>query len=159
MSQTPDHAETTPIDLLIVEDNHGDIRLLREAFKAVETEHVLHIVTDGEEALDFVHQNGPYASAPRPDLILLDLNVPVLSGIDVLKEIKSDPDLTSIPVIVLTGSEAKRDVIESYRNHSNACLIKPSNHKRFFALFQSFEDFWMNQVKLPQDMSPDTAEH
>ena len=140
-----------PLDLLIVEDNKGDVRLIKEAFNEVTTDHTLHIVTNGEEALDFVYREGDHTRAPRPDLIILDLNLPILSGIEVLQQIKGDPDLTSIPVIVLTGSEAERDVIESYAYHSNACLIKPVDTKEFFSLIRSIEHFWMNLVQLPPE--------
>lgn len=139
------------INLLLVEDNPGDVRLTEEAFDGDRTEHAMHVVTDGEEALDFMYRRDDHASAPRPDLVLLDLNLPRLAGMDVLAEIKSDPELKQIPVIVLTGSEAEQDVIESYNHHANACLTKPVDPNEFIALIRSFEDFWMAKVRLPPD--------
>lgn len=147
--------EPGPIDLLVVEDNPGDVRLIQEAFKEGRNTHNMHVVTDGEEALDFVHQRGTHSSAPRPDLVLLDLNLPKVAGIEVLTELKENPELRSIPVIVLTGSEAEQDVVESYQHHTNACLTKPVNPNAFISLIQSFEDFWMQKVQLP----PETETH
>lgn len=139
------------IDLLLVEDNPGDVRLIEEAFKQGRMNHTIHVVTDGEEAMNFMHQRAEHASAPRPDLVLLDLNLPKVAGMDVLATIKEDPDLKSIPVIVLTGSEAEQDVIESYENHTNACLTKPVDPTEFISLIRSFEEFWMRMVQLPPD--------
>lgn len=141
------------IDLLLVEDNPGDVRLIQEAFTNGH-EHRIHVVTDGEEALDFMYRRGDHPSAPRPDIILLDLNLPRVGGTEVLAETKADPDLKQIPVIVLTGSEAEKDVIQSYQNHANACLTKPVDPNEFISLIRSFEEFWIEMTQLP----PETIE-
>lgn len=140
-----------PADILLVEDNPGDVRLTREAFREAHINNDLHVVRDGEAALDFLHQRGDHADAPRPSLVLLDLNLPRVSGMDVLEEAKSDPVLRRIPVVVLTSSEAEEDIVESYENHSNAYLTKPIDPDEFVTLVRSFEDFWLTLVELPPD--------
>lgn len=137
------------VDILLVEDNPGDVRLTQEAFTEINLDEELYVVNDGEEALDFVHREGEYVDAPRPDLVLLDLNLPRVDGMEVLEEIKSDPDLRSIPVVVLTGSEAEEDILESYDRHTNAYLTKPIDPEEFVELVRSFETFWLSLVKLP----------
>lgn len=146
MTESQEHGH---VDLLLVEDNPGDVRLIKEAFKNGEMNHTLHVVTDGEEAIDFVFQRGDYESSPRPNLVLLDLNLPKVAGMEVLETIKEDPELKHIPVIVLTGSEAEKDIVESYKNHSNACLTKPVNPNEFLSLIRCFEEFWMTRAQLP----------
>jgi CheY-like chemotaxis protein len=137
------------VDILLVEDNPGDVRLTREAFSEIDLDEELHVVNDGEAALQFVHRRGEYADAPGPDLVLLDLNLPKVDGMEVLEEIKGDPDLRHIPVVVLTGSEAREDIAESYDRHTNAYLTKPIDPEEFVDLVGSFENFWLSLAKLP----------
>ena len=136
-------------DILVVEDNPGDVRLLEEAFHDASISNTLHVVTDGDEALDFVNQRGEYADAPRPDLVLLDWNLPTTGGEAVLKAMKSDSSLKQIPVIVLTGSEAETDVITSYNEQANAYVTKPVDGDAFIDVVQSLEQFWLSVVRLP----------
>ncbi|SFR32350.1 response regulator [Halogeometricum limi] len=136
-------------DILLVEDNPGDVRLTREAFERGNISNELHVVTDGAEALDFCYRRGAYEDAPRPHLVLLDLNLPKVDGTEVLERLKGDPDLKSIPVVVLTSSEAETDVVESYELHTNAYLTKPIDPDEFVDLVRTFEDFWLTLVKLP----------
>jgi CheY-like chemotaxis protein len=131
-------------EILLVEDSQGDIRLIREALREICGEHVLHVVNDGVEALAFLHRKGPYVSAPRPDLILLDLNLPRKNGREVLYEIKHDPQLRDIPVIVLTISTAEEDVLTAYRYHANCYVIKPVNLDNFFRVLKSIERYWLS---------------
>ena len=137
------------VDVLLIEDNPGDIRLVEEAFQEASAESVLHIVSDGEEALDFLHRHDGYADAPRPDLVLLDWNLPRTSGERVLKEVKDDPELKHIPVTVLTGSQDDSDVIHSYRKHANACLRKAVEPGEFMEAIQVYTDFWLSTARLP----------
>jgi len=141
---TPD-----PADILLVEDNPGDVRLTREAFKEGGISNTLHVVTDGVEALDFLHQRGEYADAPRPDIVLLDLNLPRKNGDEVLAEVEGDIDLKCIPVIILTSSEAEEDVVKSYELQANAYLTKPVDPVQFIETVQSFKAFWLSVVRLP----------
>ncbi|QLG28210.1 response regulator [Halorarum halophilum] len=138
-----------PVDILLVEDNPGDVRLTKEAFTGARINNTMHVVTDGEAALDFLHQRGEHESAPRPKLVLLDLNLPKVDGLEVLEAVKDDPDLTSIPVIILTSSEAEEDIVRSYELHTNAYLTKPINPDEFMELVRSFEQFWFTLVRLP----------
>ncbi len=124
-------------EILLIEDSQGDIRLIREALREISGEHVLHVVNDGVEALAFLNRTGPYVSAPRPDLILLDLNLPRKNGREVLNEIKADAQLRDIPVIVLTISTAEEDIQTAYRLHANCYVIKPVNLDTFFRVLQS----------------------
>ncbi|QLG60956.1 response regulator [Halorarum salinum] len=144
-----DSLDGEPIDILLVEDNPGDVRLTEEAFAEARLNNTLHVATDGAEALDFLHRRGDHESAPRPALVLLDLNLPKVDGLEVLEEIRDAPDLTSIPVIVLTSSEAEEDVVRSYELHTNAYLTKPISPDEFVDLVRSFEDFWFTLVRLP----------
>jgi len=146
-----EHRSAEPIDVLLVEDNPGDVRLTEEAFAEAKINNHLHVVRDGESALDFVYRRGEYESAPTPDLVLLDLNLPKIDGTEVLKEIKTDDALKRIPVIVLTSSSAEEDIVESYERHSNAYLTKPVDPDEFVELVQSFEEFWFTLVKLPPE--------
>lgn len=148
-----EHRDGEPVDILLVEDNPGDVRLTREAFEEARINNDLHDVNDGEAALDFLHQRGDHADAPRPNLILLDLNLPKVDGLDVLEEVKSDDDLRTIPVVVLTSSEAEEDVVQSYEQHTNAYLTKPIDPSKFAEVIRSFEQFWLTLVELPP--SPD----
>jgi two-component system, chemotaxis family, response regulator Rcp1 len=138
-----------PIDILLVEDNAGDSRLAVEALKESKLRNNLHIVTDGMEAMDFLYKRGKHAQVPRPDLILLDLNLPKKDGREVLAEIKSDPDLKRIPVVILTISKAEEDVLKSYNLHANCFITKPLDLSQFVTVVKSIEDFWLTIVKLP----------
>jgi CheY-like chemotaxis protein len=140
-----------PADILLVEDNPGDVRLTREAFEAGNIANMLHVVTDGSEALDFLFRRGDHADAPRPDVVLLDLNLPRKNGDEVLAEINDDPDLTCIPVIVLTSSDAQEDVVRSYELQANAYLTKPVDPGEFVETVQTFEEFWLSIVRLPPE--------
>jgi CheY-like chemotaxis protein len=138
-----------PIEILLVEDNPGDVRLTLEVFKESKMHNNLSAVGDGMEALAFLRREGRYVHAPRPDLILLDLNLPKKDGREVLAEIKEDPDLRRIPVVVLTTSRAERDVVRSYNLHANCYISKPIDLEQFIAVVRSIEDFWLASVKLP----------
>lgn len=138
-----------PLEILLVEDNPADVRLTVEALKEEKVYNNLHIVNDGEEALAFLHKTGKYADEPRPDLILLDLNLPKIDGREVLKEIKNDPDLKIIPVVVLTVSKAEEDILRSYNLHANCYINKPVDLKQFIKVAKSVQDFWLTIVKLP----------
>ena len=139
------------IEILLVEDNIGDIRLTQEAFKEIKINNVLHVVRDGEEAMKFLNHEGNYEDSPRPDLVLLDLNLPKKDGREVLAEIKSDPVLHRIPVVVLTTSDAETDIVKSYDLHANSYITKPVGLKAFVAVIKALEDFWFRTVKLPPD--------
>ena len=138
-----------PADFLLVEDNPGDVRLTQEALKSHKVQNNLHVVTDGEEAMAFLRKQGKYKDAPRPDIILLDLNLPKKDGREVLAEIKSDPALKTIPVVIITSSEAEQDVIKSYNLNANCYVTKPVNLDQFIKVVQSINDFWLTIVKLP----------
>lgn len=138
-----------PVDILLVEDNPGDVRLTREAFKQGSIKNELHVVNDGEKALDFLYRREKFEEVPRPDLLLLDLNLPKVNGLEVLERTKSNDTLKRIPVIVLTSSEAEEDIVRSYELHGNAYLTKPIDPNEFIDLIQSFEDLWINLVRLP----------
>lgn len=140
-----------PIDILMVEDNPGDIRLTQEALKENKMNNNLHVVKDGMEAMAFLHHEREYESAPRPDLILLDLNLPRKDGRQVLAEIKGDPALKRIPVVILTTSQAEEDILKSYSLHANCFVTKPVDLDQFMKVVQSIEHFWITIVKLPAD--------
>lgn len=135
--------------ILLVEDNPGDVRLIEEAFQDASISNRLYRVADGVEALDFVNQRDDYEDVPRPNLILLDWNLPRTSGEEVLEEIKCDPELSHIPVIVLTGSAAQEDIITSYNNHANAYVTKPVDTDAFLQVVRSLEAFWLSVVHFP----------
>ena len=147
MTEVPN---TEPIEILLVEDNPGDARLAVEALKESEVRNNLHHVPDGVEAMRFLRGEGEYAEAPQPDLILLDLNLPRKDGREVLSEIKEDPRLRLVPVVVLTTSAAERDLVRTYGLHANAYVIKPIDLDRFVEIVQGIEEFWFSIVKLPQ---------
>lgn len=138
-----------PIEILLIEDNPADIRLTQEALRAARLHNTIHVAQDGVSAMAFVRQAAPFQQAPRPDLILLDLNLPKKDGREVLKEIKSDPHTRTIPMVVLTTSEDEGDVLRSYDLHANAYLVKPIDVLRFITMIQSLESFWLSVVKLP----------
>jgi CheY-like chemotaxis protein len=137
------------ISVLLVEDDPGDVLLIREAFLDYKVGNVLSVVSDGVEAMRFVRGEGDYAGGKRPDLVLLDLNLPRKSGAEVLAEIKGDPELSTIPVIVLTTSEAEEDVLRSYKSHANAYITKPVDFDRFREIVHQIDDFFIGIVKLP----------
>jgi two-component system, chemotaxis family, response regulator Rcp1 len=139
-----------PIEILLVEDNAGDARLAQEALKENKVHNNIYHVKDGVEAMTFLRREGPYADAPVPDLVLLDLNMPRKDGREVLAEVKDDPALRLIPIVVLTTSAAERDLIESYGLHANAYVVKPLDLERFVEVVQAIENFWFTIVKLPQ---------
>lgn len=147
--------EFDPIDILLVEDNSGDVKLTREAFKEGQIANTLHVVTDGVEALDFLFQRGEYADAPRPDFVLLDLNLPRKNGDEVLEELRADPDCMDIPVIILTGSSAQEDVVRSYELSANAYLTKPVDPHEFIETILATEQYWLSVVRLPTDSDLD----
>ena len=137
------------IEILLVEDNPGDVDLTREALESGKVCNSLHVVGDGEAAMAFLRQQGKYADRPRPDLVLLDLNVPKKSGREVLAEIKADADLRCIPVVILTTSMSEVDILKSYDLHANCYITKPINLQQFIKVVQVIEDFWFTIVKLP----------
>ena len=142
-------AANRPIEILLVEDNPGDVRLTIEAFRNGKVRNNIHVVVDGVEALAFLRGEARCAGAPRPDLILLDLNLPKKDGREVLAEIKADPDLRRIPVIVLTTSKAEEDIVKAYDLNGNCYIAKPIDLDQFFAVVKSIEDFWLSIVRLP----------
>jgi CheY-like chemotaxis protein len=138
-----------PFSILLVEDNPGDIDLTRLALRDAKVHVRLHVATDGVEAIDFLRRRGTHAGAPRPDLVLLDLNLPRKDGREVLAEIKGDPELRTIPVVVLSSSEAERDILRSYELHANCYVTKPVDLDRLIEIVNSIEEFWMTIVRLP----------
>ncbi len=143
----------SPIDVLLVEDNPGDARLAKEALKegASKLDYRLHHVKDGVEALDFMFRKGDYATAVRPDIVLLDLNLPRKDGREVLAEIKEDDNLKLIPVLILTTSQAERDILDTYSLHANGYVSKPRDLDEFASVVASIQDFWFTTAKLPQE--------
>ena len=139
-----------PIEVLLVEDDPGDVLMTREAFEEHKVRNHLSVVSDGVDALAFVRREGEFVNAPRPDLILLDLNLPRRDGREVLQEIKADPELRDIPVVVLTTSAAESDVLSSYRLHANAYVTKPVDFERFISVVKQIDDFFISLVKLPR---------
>jgi CheY-like chemotaxis protein len=138
------------IEILLVEDDPGDVMMTREAFQDYKLHNELHVVSDGAEAMAFLRQEGEYAGRPRPDLVLLDLNLPRMDGRQVLEAIKSDPELASIPVVVLTTSENEDDVLRSYSLHANAYVTKPVDFQRFIEVVRQIDDFFVTVVRLPR---------
>jgi CheY-like chemotaxis protein len=140
-----------PIEILLVEDNPGDVRLVREALTANKIRNTLHVVADGVEALAFLHKQGKHANAPRPNLILLDLSLPKKDGREVLAEIKGNGDLRRIPVVVLTTSGAEEDILKAYDLNANCYVTKPVKLDSFIQVVKSIETFWMTIVELPPE--------
>ena len=140
-----------PIEVLLVEDSPGDVRLTREALKDAKVQISLHVASDGIEAMAFLNREGPHEKAPRPDLILLDLNLPKKDGREVLKEIKENAALKSIPVVILTTSAYKEDVQDSYRLHANCYITKPVALEGFLTVVRSIDNFWLSIVRLPRE--------
>ena len=137
------------VEILLVEDNPGDVDLARETLMSSKIKNNLHVVNDGEKAIQFLRNETPYESSPRPDIILLDLNLPRKDGREVLAEIKQDDKLKRIPVVILTSSKADEDVIKSYDLHANCYISKPLDFRQFTKVVQSIEDFWLTIVRLP----------
>jgi CheY-like chemotaxis protein len=137
------------IEVLLVEDDPGDVLKTKEAFEDYKLKNHLHVVNDGAEAMEFLRRRGDYVDAPRPDLVLLDLNLPRMDGREVLQAIKSDPELSSIPVVVLTTSEAEEDVLRSYSLHANAYVTKPVDFERFIQVVRQIDEFFVTVVRLP----------
>jgi chemotaxis family two-component system response regulator Rcp1 len=138
-----------PVEILLIEDNPGDVRLTQEAFKEGKVSNSLRVVKDGVEAMAFLRHQDKYADAPRPDVILLDLNLPRKDGREVLAEIKQDPDLKRIPVVILTTSQAEQDILKTYNLHANCYIAKPVDLEQFIIVVKSIEAFWLSVVKLP----------
>lgn len=140
-----------PIEVLLVEDNPGDVRLTREALREAKVRNHLHVAPDGVAALAFLRREEEHAGAVRPDLILLDLNLPRKSGREVLEEIKADPSLRAIPVVILSSSEAEQDILRAYDLHANCYVTKPVDLDQFITVVKSIEEFWFTIVKLPPE--------
>jgi len=138
------------IEILLVEDNPGDVELTREALEMAKVANRLHVVDDGADAVDFLFRRGRYADAPRPDIILLDLNLPKKDGRQVLSEIKAEPSLAQIPVVVLTTSQAEEDILRAYQLHANCYVTKPVDFNQFLHIVSTIEEFWLSVVKLPK---------
>jgi chemotaxis family two-component system response regulator Rcp1 len=145
-----DRGEHRPIEILLVEDSPGDVRLTQEAFRDANSSINLHVAFDGVEAMEYLKRAGEHAKAPRPDLILLDLNLPRMDGREVLAEIKADVALRTIPTVILTTSEAEPDIVKSYQLQANCYLSKPGQLDAFENLVKSINDFWLTKVRLPE---------
>lgn len=137
------------IHILLVEDNEGDILLTLEALKQAKINNVIDVVTDGEKALKYFYKEGEFKDAKTPDLILLDINLPKVDGIEVLNHIKNDQKLMVIPVVMLTTSDSEKDILRSYQHHANCYITKPVNFSNFMEVIQTIKDFWINIVQLP----------
>jgi CheY-like chemotaxis protein len=142
-------SEGSPIDVLLIEDDPGDILITREAFEHHKIHNTLHVARDGQEGLDYLYQRGAHEGARRPDLILMDLNLPKYDGRQLLEQIKSDPDLCHIPVVVLTTSAAEEDILRSYRLHANAYITKPVGFEEFMNVIRQIDEFFVQVVRLP----------
>ena len=140
---------SNPIDILVVDDNPGDLRLIQEAIKDSRVATRLHTAKDGEEAMAFLRKEGPYASSPRPNLVLLDLNMPVVGGLEVLRAIKGSPELKTIPTVILTSSMGAKDIQGCYEAHANAYLVKPTDLDAFSGMLASIEAFWLTLATYP----------
>ena len=145
-----DDGEGHVIDVLLVEDDPGDVLMTREAFEHYKIRNQLHVVTDGEQALQFLHRTGDFTSAPRPGLILLDLNLPRRDGLEVLADLKADPGLRVIPVVILTTSQAEEDILRSYSLHANAYVSKPVDFEHFMDVIRQIDNFFLTVVELPR---------
>ena len=144
-------AAAPPVEILLVEDNPADVRLTQEALREGKVKNNLSVARDGEEALAFLRRQGKFKDATRPDLILLDLNLPRRDGREVLADIKNDPDLKLIPVVVLTTSSAEADILKSYKLHANCYITKPVDLEQFVSVVRSIDEFWLTVVKLPSE--------
>lgn len=149
MNEREPEMNTDSINILLVEDNPADAELTRLAMEDVKMINSLHVVSDGIEAMDFLHRRGAFGNAPRPDLILLDLNLPRMDGREVLAEVKADEPLKHIPIVILTSSSAEEDILRTYKLHANAYISKPVDLEQFIRVVRSIEEFWIAIVKLP----------
>lgn len=140
-----------PVEILIVEDNPGDVRLMQEAMRDSKVLNKIHVVEDGVAAMSYLHRDGEYADAPCPDLIMLDLNLPMKDGREVLEEVKEDPELRRIPVVILTMSGAEDDILRTYNHYANCYITKPIDLQQFIQVVRAIENFWLTIVKLPPD--------
>lgn len=140
-----------PVEILMIEDNPGDVRLTKEAMRANKVKNNMNIAVDGVEALAYLRREGKYSNAIKPNLIILDLNLPKKNGIEVVKEIKNDPQLKRIPVVILTTSKSEEDIIKSYNLHANCYITKPIDLDQFVNMVRSIEDFWLEIVTLPKE--------
>lgn len=138
-----------PVEVLIVEDNEGDVRLIKEAFTGSVVDSKFSVVSDGEEALDYLYKRGKFEASSRPDLILLDLNLPRVNGFDVLSDVKSNPGLQQIPVVIFSSSTSDNDVLRSYDLKANSYISKPSDFDEFLSVVKTIEEFWFRTVRLP----------
>jgi CheY-like chemotaxis protein len=138
-----------PVEILLVEDNEGDVGLIEEVLEEAKIRNILHVAKDGEEAILFLHNEEKFSGSPRPDIILLDLNLPKKDGREVLGEIKEDSNLKNIPVVILTTSGAEKDIIRAYELHANAYVIKPLDFDQFIKVVEYIANFWLEVVKLP----------
>ena len=145
----PNESSLHPIEILLVEDNPGDSRLAKEALKESKLKNNLYVAEDGVEAMNFLYKTGKYSKMPRPDLVILDLNLPKKDGREVLAEIKNDDNLKRIPVVILTISKAEEDILRTYNLHANCYVTKPLDLDQFMKVVRSIEDFWLTIVKLP----------
>jgi len=145
----PSSTTVTPIEILLVEDNPGDVNLTQRALKAGRINNRVHVAQDGVEAMAYLHRVGRHHHAPKPDLVLLDLNMPRMNGMEVLADLKADDSLKHIPVAILTTSDAERDVLTSYRLHANCYITKPVTYEAFVDAIRSIEHFWLHLVELP----------
>lgn len=144
------HTSMCPIEILLIEDNPGDVRLTVEVFKEAKIHNNISVITDGIEAMAYLCQEGEYTNAPRPDLILLDLNLPKKDGREVLAEIKANPSFRRIPVVALTTSRSEEDILKTYDLHVNAYITKPVDLEQFIGIVKGIENFWLTIVKLPR---------
>jgi CheY-like chemotaxis protein len=141
----------TPVEILLAEDNPGDVALTRRALRESKVHNNLHVVVDGEEAMRFLHRKGEHTNAPRPDLVLLDINMPKKTGLEVLADVKNEEELCTIPVCMLTTSEDDQDILSAYARHANAFVKKPVDLEQFIEVVRKIEDFWFTIVKLPKE--------
>ncbi|GGJ88656.1 response regulator [Deinococcus aquiradiocola] len=139
----------TPIEILLVEDNEPDVILTQEAFQDARIANHLHVTRDGVEAMAFLRREPPFQDAPTPDVVLLDINMPRKSGLEVLEEVKHDPLLRHIPVVILTTSQADEDILRSYQNHASSYIVKPVGFENFYQAIRAFETYWLSFVRLP----------
>lgn len=137
------------VEILLVDDNPGDVLLTRELLSETKVSNHVNVALSGMTALQFLRKEGPYESAPSPDLVLLDINMPVMSGLEMLKEMRSDPRLKSLPVIVLTSSDAEEDISKCYELHANSYVVKPGELDQFYKIIQSIDDFWLTMARFP----------